>query len=139
MPLNTLQDALQDSIGNQILNEWVNALRNKDISKILSLYSSNAVLLPTFSNTYRGDVNSKRDYFEGLFKLEQLDVTLEDSYQHYQHNGQGEKLEILSGLYIFSYIKGQQPVRFTARYTFVIEASHTPVIQHHHSSILPEN
>ena len=40
-----------------ILNQWLQAVNQADVEKLVSLYDKNAILIPTFSNKIIGNIN----------------------------------------------------------------------------------
>ena len=47
-----------------ILEQWMQAVNEGDIEKLLSLYDNQAVLIPTFSNRLLNTPDKLKNYFE---------------------------------------------------------------------------
>ena len=116
------------------LRHWTEALGSgQGELPVVALYSPDAILLATFDPkplTSRADITG---YFHKLTQNPHLQATI-----------QTEKIDLFadggvdSGLYTFSYRKGDEEVRVPARFTFVFRR--TPagwLIVSHHSSVLP--
>ena len=120
---------------DQVLKMWEECLNRGDVANIVELYSSEAVLWGTFSETMHDNRELIQGYFEGLFSKEKLKVrfSLIRSRAY-----QGTCL--YSGFYEFSYMENEQ-VSLPARFTFVIGNDHDAGyrILEHHSSLVPVN
>ena len=55
---------------NDFQSAWSDAVINKDIEKLLTLYADQAVLKPTLSNSIRRNQTDIREYFLGVRKFE---------------------------------------------------------------------
>ena len=82
----------------EVLNDWLGCVNSGDLEGVLSLYSNEAVLLPTFSSETRNNLESIRGYFvkvssdnEGVL-VEVIPGTL-------IVQGISEKIFSLSGIY----------------------------------------
>jgi hypothetical protein len=118
-----------------IYNDWVDAMvcPKNDVHRIVDLYHSNAVLVPTFSPiicTTREDLNN---YFKNLIVLPELTVSTEQFL-----STECNDTIINSGLYTFQYKSGDKIVTVPARFTFVYKKDNDRwLIINHHSSQLP--
>ena len=101
---------------NQILDEWQRFLNQGDLENITRLYSDEAVLWGTFSDTLRDSPGLIREYFETL--LEKDDLRVEWGTMRTRSC---DGFHLYSGTYAFSYVDGK-PVTVPARFTFVIGA-----------------
>ena len=109
---------------------WNSALATGDSNIVASRYTESPVLLPTVSDTPRTDFAGVKDYFDAFLLKEPRGEIIEG----YIKIGSGWASD--SGIYLFTMGNGDT-VR--ARYTFnyVIEDGIWK-IQHHHSSVMPE-
>ncbi len=121
----------------EVLNDWLGYVNSGDLEGVLSLYSNDAVLLPTFSSETRNSLESIRGYFvmvssnnEGA-KVELIPGTLviQDI---------SEKVFSLSGLYSWEIITEGVERKAMARFTYTVDIRSSSPIKHHHSSLVPE-
>jgi uncharacterized protein (TIGR02246 family) len=111
---------------------WNDALDTLDASLVASLYSTNAVLLPTVSDTPRTDFEGIKDYFENFLKLKPQGEILES------HILVGDNWCKDVGIYEFT--MGSDGSKVRARYSFVyVFEEGAWKISHHHSSAMPES
>ena len=113
----------------ELFDHWNAALRSGDPAQVTSLYSSDALLLPTLSAEPRTTPDGIHDYFEGFLaggpqgRIERRSIQL----------GCNEAMD--AGTYSFRFSDGHV---VQARYTFVYVFSEGRwQIQHHHSSLVP--
>lgn len=119
---------------SSLFDEWNKALQSGDPDQVASLYSSEAVLLPTISSQCckcRADI---RDYFE-LFLRRKPKGTIDESNIRIFGD-----IAINSGIYTFElHPAGEASFKVQARYTFVYQWSGERwLIIEHHSSVMPE-
>ena len=121
----------------EVLKDWLDFVNSRNLEGVLSLYSNDAVLLPTFSNEIRNNLESIQGYFvmvsstnEGV-KVKLIPGTL-------IVQGISEKVFSLSGLYSWEIITGGMERKALARFTYTIDISSSTPIRHHHSSLVPE-
>ena len=114
----------------ELFDHWNAALRSGEPEQVTSLYSSDALLLPTLSAEPRSTPDGIRDYFEGFLagrpqgRIEHRSIQL----------GCNEAMD--AGSYSFRFADGHV---VQARYTFVYVFSDGRwQIQHHHSSLVPD-
>ncbi len=114
----------------ELFDHWNAALRSGEPEQVTSLYSSDALLLPTLSAEPRSTPDGIRDYFEGFLagrpqgRIEYRSIQL----------GCNEAMD--AGSYSFRFADGHV---VQARYTFVYVFSDGRwQIQHHHSSLVPD-
>ncbi len=107
------------------LGKWAYAVASGDPKWVTSLYTPNALLLPTLDAKVLQGREAILPYFVKLSKKPGL---------HVQWHGKPIRVSpnTVAGLYRFVWDDGE----LDARYTFVI-APHTKQIIHHHSSALP--
>jgi len=93
------------------------------------------MLLPTFSTHALDSEADRLDYFKTLASRQGPSVSLHEKTLRvrtlYSH------LQIVSGIYRFSFEIDGEPLTFEARFTWVMDFSQERPIQHHHSSQLP--
>ena len=132
-----------------LFSVWNDALATGDSAKVASLYSKNPVLLPTVSDVPRTDFDSVKDYFDAFLLKEPQGEILEG------HITIGDGWANDSGIYEFT--MGTTGDKVKARYTYLYvleeveqkpnedgeidedaEVEYEWKIQHHHSSVMPE-
>lgn len=118
-----------------ILLMWIDAVNQGDVEKLLELYDSQAVLIPTFSNRILNTSDKLRDYFEKLATRKSLSVTLHENTLIVQKIK--EDVYILSGLYNWRFDVDGALLNFEARFSYGIDTSSVSPILHHHSSQIP--
>lgn len=118
-----------------LFEQWNQALQSGDVSKVVGLYSADAVLQPTVSNRVRANSAEIRDYFDHFMALKPVG---EINYREIRRLGPTTALD--SGVYTFHLTDAAgKKTEVQARYTFV----YTRVdgqwkILNHHSSAMPE-
>lgn len=112
-----------------IVDYWSKIIGNVPSSDIVSLYSSNAVLLATYENLLVGKTAIK-GYFDEFLNKENLSCKIvENITQNFIRE------QIASGIYLFSFTENGKKKTVEARYSFVI---YDDKIINHHSSESPE-
>ena len=101
---------MKDSDVIELLEEWIRAIQTGDSEQVLSLYKTDATLLPTVSNQVRHNHAEMEDYFDH-FLTKEPSCTVDES--NVRIFGQ---LAINSGIYSFTF-KDKSVVQ--ARFTFV--------------------
>jgi len=110
---------------------WNSALATGDSRIVASRYTTSPVLLPTVSDTPRTDFDSVKDYFDA-FLLKQPQGEILDG-----NISIGDGWASDTGIYEFS--MGASGDKVKGRYTFLyIQENGVWKIQHHHSSVMPE-
>ena len=113
-----------------LFDRWNESLKTLDPDKVVANYSTDAVLLPTVSNTPRTTPAEIRDYFVKFLKSEPQG-TIDRRIVKIACN---EAKDV--GIYTFKFKDGS---KVTARYSFVYEFENGKwLIDHHHSSAMPE-
>jgi hypothetical protein len=118
-----------------ILNEWIQAVNNRDIESLLALYNEQAVLMPTFSNRLLNNPNKIREYFEKLTSREELSVALHEKTLNVQ--AIKNDIYVLCGIYYWRFALDGELFRFEARFSYIIDITQSSPIIHHHSSQIP--
>ena len=119
-------------LANGLVNSWASSIQFRDPMRMLDFYSSDAILLATYSNLLRGK-DEILDYFISFLNKEDLKCKITDIYtipmdRYYSLAS--------SGLYNFSFIEDGQLKLVKARFTYVIKDNQ---IVMHHSSEQPQN
>ena len=99
-----------------ILKEWKYCFDNKQLDKIVKLYSSKAILVSTFDSILEGHEKIK-DYFKGLFDKDNLKV----EFLEKPHVGKVGELTIFTGTYEFSFRKDGELKKVKARYSILCQ------------------
>ena len=118
-----------------ILEQWMQAVNEGDVEKLLSLYDNQAVLIPTFSNRLLNTPEKLRDYFEKLGSREELSIALHEKTLIVQELG--NDFISLSGIYNWRFAVDGELLNFEARFSYVLDLSKPNPILHHHSSQIP--
>ena len=113
-----------------LFEAWNNALQTGDPKNVVSLYETNAILLPTVSNQVRHNHAEIEDYFVHFLAKEPQGKIDESNVRTF-----GD-MAINSGIYTFTFKEG---VTVQARFTFVYRWNGQRwMIVEHHSSAMPE-
>ncbi len=99
-----------------ILKEWKSCFDNKQLDKIVKLYSSKAILVSTFDSILEGHEKIK-DYFKGLFDKDNLKV----EFLEKPHVGKVGELTIFTGTYEFSFREDGELKKVKARYSILCQ------------------
>ena len=118
-----------------ILEQWMQAVNEGDVEKLLSLYDNQAVLIPTFSNRLLNTPEKLRNYFEKLGNREDLSIALHEKTLITQELG--NQIFSLSGIYNWRFAVDGELLNFEARFSYVLDLSKPNPILHHHSSQIP--
>lgn len=118
-----------------ILNNWLEFVKKRDLEKVLSLYSEEAVLIPTFSNRMLDSPSKIRDYFEKLTSRRELSVSLHENTIRIQKIS--ETMHAVSGIYLWRLTMEDELLSFEARFSFILDVNSKSPILHHHSSQIP--
>lgn len=116
-----------------LLKQWEEYFNDGDLTSIIKLYASDAILWGTFSKIIRNNPDLIKEYFQGLFLKKNIKVNFNSSSTRVYAD-----TYLYSGTYEFSYID-EELVKFPARFTFVIckDESGSYKIVEHHSSLIP--
>ncbi|MDA8403016.1 MAG: DUF4440 domain-containing protein [Desulfobacteraceae bacterium] len=118
-----------------VLKEWMTAINNRDIERLLGLYDEKAVLIPTFSNRLLNTPEKIRDYFEKLGSRDELSLALHEKtviVQSINNDTYG-----LSGIYCWRFALDGELLSFEARFSYFMDLTLPRPIIHHHSSQIP--
>lgn len=120
----------------EVLKDWLSCVNSGDLEGVLSLYSNDAVLLPTFSSETRNNLESIRGYFVKV-SSENEGVIVELIPGTLIVQEISEKVFSLSGLYSWKIITAGVERKVMARFTYTVDISSSSPIKHHHSSLVP--
>ena len=119
---------------NELLQKWVNAIKNGDPKQVTDLYHVDGILLGTFSNKERVGHELILEYFENLLKSPvEVEIVSE-------HHSNSLRIEVTTGLYNF--VTGGKTIN--ARFSFVYygQLYERPLVEwkivSHHSSVIPK-
>lgn len=118
-----------------ILNQWMEAVNQADVEKLIALYDKTAILIPTFSNRILNTPEKLRDYFEKLGSREELSIALHEKTLHVQ--SLNDKFYTLNGFYNWRFKVDGELLNFEARFSYIIDITNSSPIIHHHSSQVP--
>jgi uncharacterized protein (TIGR02246 family) len=109
---------------------WDNALKSRDVAKVLACYSHDAVLLPTVADEPHVGHGAIAEYFKHFLANSPRGTVTE------RHVQVGWDMAVDMGTYSFVFADGRVVV---ARFTFIYRPRAGEwLITHHHSSVLPE-
>lgn len=121
---------LDKPLAMALFDRWNQSLQSGDAEKVAALYTADAVLLPTVSNTPRTDHDGKVDYFKHFIANKPVG-RIDSSTLIASCNG-----AIDTGTYTFRF---QDNSTIQARYTFSYAwVDDQWLITSHHSSAVPE-
>lgn len=113
-----------------LFDDWNSALQTGMPRKVVALYESDAILLPTVSNQVRHNHHEIEDYFVHFLSKGPKGKINESNVRIF-----GD-IAINSGVYTFTFSNGS---RVKARYTYVYRWNGSRwMIVEHHSSQMPE-
>lgn len=115
----------------QLFAQWNQALLTENPDEVVSLYASDAVLLPTVSNQVRHNHAEIRDYF-----VQFLDKKPEGCVDESNIRVLGD-IAIHSGVYTFKLKAVNTSVQARFTYVYRKEGNEWKIIEHH-SSAMPE-
>ena len=114
-----------------VYNKLIHNVNTKNLDGLLSLYHGNAVLVPSFSSRIRRDKDEIKDYYETLFKVDDLVLSKEEIYLN---KTEGQKID--SGVYEISWDNSGSRTSYKLNFMIVIE--NDKIIAHqssyHHSN-----
>ena len=117
-----------------LFDRWNAALATGNPDEVVKLYAPNGVLQPTVSNRVRTTPADIKEYFEHFLLLKPQGVINSREIRVLDSN-----TALDSGVYTFSLVKEDKPVKVQARYTFLYEKIKGKwKIMNHHSSAMPE-
>lgn len=119
----------------QVLHSWLDGINSGAVDKAVSLYSENAVLLPTFSDKSLTDCKDREIYFAKLAAYKKLSVKLHDKFLLTQ--SLSSRLFIMNGIYCWRFELEGELLSFEARFTMAVDLDRPRPIINHHSSQIP--
>jgi uncharacterized protein (TIGR02246 family) len=112
---------------------WNDALATGDSRIVAKRYASDAMLLPTVSDTPRTDYDSIKDYFDNFLKLQPQGIILSGQVKI------GKCGTYCTDTGIYEFTMGTTGAKVKARYSYVYTYEDNQwKIAHHHSSVMPE-
>ena len=125
--LDKLEGLMSDSITSELLQKWINAIKDGNPKEVVNLYHNDGILLGTFSNKERIGHELILEYFENLLKSP-VDVEIVSEHPHVL-----ELATVNSGLYNF--VTNGKTIN--ARFSFVYHKNNAEwKIISHHSSVM---
>jgi hypothetical protein len=118
-----------------VLKDWLAAVNKRDLKRLLALYNERAILIPTFSNRLLDSPPRIREYFRKLASHKELSVSLHEKTLLVQPIS--GRLYALSGIYCWRIALDTEPLRFEARFSYLLDLAKPRPILHHHSSQIP--
>lgn len=121
----------------EVLSRWMQAVNEGNVDELLGLYSSQAILIPTFSNRILNTPEKLQEYFEKLASRPDLSIALHEKTLEMQELA--NDYSSLSGIYNWRFSVDGEILNFEARFSYLIDASNSNPILHHHSSQIPRS
>lgn len=134
----TIKKPIEDTIIEitnlpNILSKWKNNLDSKNLLAISETYSDDAILVSTFGEILQGR-QAIKNYFKGLFELENLKVQFTDE----PIVSKLKDTTVYTGLYVFSHLENNRIVSTKARYSILSQNKNgVDYIIKQHSSKVP--
>ena len=113
----------------EILNSWQQHLNEKSLSRVLKLYDTRCVLIPTFSSEILTDHEKIKEYFVKVIEVQKGKVEFQPNSISEQQVR--EDMYLLSGNYFFHLMEKE---KIPARFSFLVNLLSENPILHHHSS-----
>ena len=114
---------------------WCERLNAGDLDGVLSLYDENALLFATFDAQPLVQPEQRRKYFEGFLARPK---GARSRWTKPPLFTVGTRMaSIRQPVFMFFYKEGDVLVRQHARFTFIVSVDESPLILHHHSSLVP--
>jgi uncharacterized protein (TIGR02246 family) len=124
---------MDEKLAAEMFNKWNDALQTGNPKAVASLYSEDAVLLPTVSNLARTNLAEIEDYFAHFLEKKPFGTIIQRNVK------KGCNKLTDAGIYSFRLTDKTGTKNVAARYTFVYEHRNGGwKIAHHHSSVMPE-
>jgi hypothetical protein len=118
----------------EILEQWMAAVNESNVEKLMALYDEQAVLIPTFSNRILNNPQKIQEYFEKLGSREELSIALHQNTLIIQPLG--NEIYALCGIYCWRFAIDGELFSFEARFSYLLNLRlDAPIIQHHSSQI----
>ena len=113
----------------------MDAVNQLNLEGICDMYAEDAVLVPTFSDSFCMTPETRRDYFTMLGSRPGLQVEVIEDTLTFQKVGTG--LYVTGGIYTWSHDPGEGRISMAARFSYVVDLNQSKPILHHHSSEVP--
>ncbi len=131
LPLPVAADP-KDDVAN-VAKEWAAAFSERNVDRIIQLYSKDAVLWGTTATTLRATPDEVREYFTGAFRIPNLTVAFDNQTIRIFGN-----VAVVAGNYTFTARRDDQVQDNPARYSFtLIKDGERWLIVDHNSSQMP--
>ena len=121
---------------HDILTQWVEAQNSGVPERVTSLYAEHATLLPTLWPVLCTTPRAIDDYFRN--RLQQFSARVEIDEDTVTVERLTDTLDLIYGLYTFSFDTDADRRFVPSRFSFVIDRSLERPILHHHSSTVPQ-
>lgn len=118
-----------------VVQKWMELIQSRNLQGVLSLYSKDAIIIPTFSDSMQNSPQKIKAYFNRLFSRTNLSITLHDKTIKVQNLN--NELSIISGMYCWKFDVEEELISYEARFSFIVDKSKESPIIHHHSSQIP--
>lgn len=99
-----------------VLNKWITLVNSKDLKGIKEIYDENAVLIPSFSSRIRKTPKEIEDYYQTLFKLNDLKISKEVI-----HLNVSNRQRIDSGIYHISWLNHSNRSSYKLNFLMVVQ------------------
>ncbi len=118
-----------------VLNKWAEGINTAEYASVVAMYSEDASLLPTFSSHACHTTADIENYFAGVSQNDKVTVSFD--HDSLQFDSLGEAHKLVTGLYDWVIVSGDDTKEVHARFSFVIRANDQQPILHQHSSVVP--
>ena len=119
----------------ELVNEWCEAIRQRNADAITELYSDDAILIPTLQTGMLQSPLAIHRYFTMLAQRDDLRVTV------LEHDCRmiDASTAMHTGSYVFRFTQHHEEMKLPARFSFIAQQKDGRwMILHHHSSQFPE-
>ena len=99
-----------------VYNKFMHNVNTKNLKGIMNMYHENAVLVPSFSSRIRRSKKEIENYFNTLFKMDNLILSKEEIYLN---KTEGQRID--SGVYEISWQNGGSRTSYLLNFMMVIE------------------
>jgi len=118
-----------------VLNRWAEGINTAEYERVVGMYAEDASLLPTFSSHACHTTSDIENYFAGVSQNDKVTVSFD--HDSLQFDSLGEAYELVTGLYDWVIVSGDDTKEVHARFSFVIRTNDKQPILHQHSSVVP--
>lgn len=132
---HTQQTDMKYESSTAVLNAWLQAIEQRDLGKVMSLYHPTAVLLPTFSDLILDTPAKIGRYFERVLDRHGLQIALHE--KTFREQSLPPSVSILRGIYTWKFVVEEELITYEARFSFFLDVRESAPILHHHSSQIP--